>query len=187
MNFLSDFSSNFNEATISTEKFRTDEAKEMPIMAKEVGDVRPENSLSLFEKVVVKIENPDWTFKTIDNIKTIDEYKVYKAADLDECKVGEKAGLIRDDIDFNQKDEFGRTNSERIKSSLSPITKSGEIVELHHVGQNPDSPLAELTRDQHRGVGNDTILHQKDIESRIDREEFQKEKSQYWKTRLEME
>lgn len=180
MNFLS----GFNEVSISKENLQV---KEMPLPNKNTGDLQPKYSLSLFEKTVVKIENPNWTFKTIDHIKSMEEYKVYKAADLDQCKVGEKAGLIRDDIDFSQKDEFGRTNAERIKSNLSPITKSGDVVELHHVGQDPDSPLAELTRDQHRGAGNDTVLHQKNIESRIDREEFQKEKSQYWKTRLEME
>lgn len=54
---------------------------------------------------------------------------------------------------------------------------------MHHIGQKPDSPLAELTTEEHRGAGNDTILHDKQKESEIDRNEFAKERKEHWKNR----
>lgn len=91
--------------------------------------------------------------------------------------------MIRDDIDMDQKDELGRTNKERMANGLSPITKTGETVELHHIGQKADSPLAELTTQEHRGKGNDTILHDKQKPSEIDREAFKTEREEHWESR----
>ena len=48
-----------------------------------------------------------------------------------------------------------------------------------------DSPLAELTRNEHRGKGNDTVLHNKQKESEINREDFAKERAEHWKARAE--
>ena len=48
---------------------------------------------------------------------------------------------------------------ERMKNGLSPLTKKGDTVELHHIGQKQDSPLAELATQEHRGKGNYAILH----------------------------
>ncbi|MDU2064662.1 MAG: HNH/ENDO VII family nuclease [Sporomusaceae bacterium] len=166
------------------------ECKEMPLPGadnKFHGEVQQKESLSLFEKTVVKFEQTSWSFNTIEHIDTMEEYEVYKEAGLEQKQVGDKVGLVRDDIDFSQKDEFGRTNEERIDANLSPLNKNGETIELHHVGQKADSPFAELTRDEHRGAGNDTVLHDKTIKSEIDRGEFQQEKIEYWKTRKEME
>ena len=60
-------------------------------------------------------------------------------------------------------------------------------MELHHIGQKDDSPFAELTMPEHRGKGNDTILHDKTKESEIDRSSFNSEKYRYWKSRLNQE
>ena len=173
------------------EENKLSEVNEMPLCEKLIDAVtlEPENkeSLSLYEKTVVKIEQPDWSLETIGYIDTMEEYTVYKEAELEQKQVGDKIGLISNDIDFEQKDEFGRTNAQRIDAKLSPINKQGETVELHHVGQKADSPFAELSREEHRGVGNDTILHDKNSKSEIDRAEFQKEKIEYWNARKEME
>ena len=80
---------------------------------------------------------------------------------MKEEDINGKKCLIRSDIDMEQKDEFGRTNKERMENGNAPLTESGETVELHHIGQKQDSPLAELTTQEHRGKGNDTILHDK--------------------------
>ena len=159
---------------------------EMPLINKS-SEVTLKESLSGYEKTIVKLEQLDWSFETISYIETMQEYKIYKEADLEQKQVGEKIGLTRNDIDFDQKDEFGWTNKERIEAHLSPISKDGETIELHHIGQKADSPFAELTRDEHRGQGNDTILHDKNITSEIDRVEFHKEKKEYWIARMEME
>lgn len=115
----------------------------------------------------------------------MEEAEIYKKAGLEEVEVNGKKCLIRDEIDWNQKDEMGRTNKERAEQGLSPITKDEKTVELHHIGQHADSPLAELTPEEHRGKGNDTILHNKTKESEIDRQAFAGERSSHWEARAQ--
>ena len=70
-----------------------------------------------------------------------------------------------------------------MEQGLPPLNKDGEPIELHHIGQKANGPLAELTQDEHRGKGNDGILHDKNKETEIDREEFRKERNVHWKER----
>ena len=108
---------------------------------------------------------------------------MYKKAGLEEREINGKPCLIRDDLDLEQKDEFGRTNKERMENGLAPLDKNGKPIELHHIGQKSDSPLAELTQEEHRGKGNDGILHDKNKDTEIDRIAFREEKEEHWKTR----
>ncbi len=124
-----------------------------------------------------------WSDEIINSIGSMREAEIYIKAGLKEAEINGKKCLIRSDIDMDQKDEDGITNRERMERGLPPITKNGEKVELHHIGQKPDSPLAELTTEEHRGAGNDTILHDKQKESEIDRNEFAKERKEHWKNR----
>lgn len=128
-----------------------------------------------------------WSDEIINNIGSMEEAEIYMKAGLKEVEINGKKCLIRQDIDMNQTDEDGISNKERMKRGLPPITKNGERVELHHIGQKKDSPLAELTMEQHRGTGNDTILHNKTKESEIDRTEFGKERKEHWKDRANSE
>lgn len=117
-------------------------------------------------------------------ITTEDELDIYLKADLKETTVGDKPALVRDDIDLEQVDEnTSQTNQERMENGKPPLDKNGNPIELHHVGQKADSPLAELTKDEHRGKGNDGVLHDKTQDSEIDRKEFEKEKAEHWKAR----
>lgn len=125
-----------------------------------------------------------WSKEVVDCIQTREQADIYIKADLKEAEINGKKCLIRQDIDMEQKDEFGRTNKERMGEGHPPITNKGEIVELHHIGQKKDSPLAELTTLEHRGKGNDTILHDKQKESEIDRTEFIKVRQDHWKSRI---
>ena len=118
-------------------------------------------------------------------ISSLEELKIYKEAKLEEGEVNGKKALLKPDIDFKLKDEFGRTNLERMKNGNPPVYKNCEIIELHHVGQKPDSPLAELTSSEHRGKGNDVILHDKAKETEIDRNAFAKERQAHWQSRAE--
>lgn len=129
-------------------------------------------------------EETGWSNKIIDAISSWQEYEIYKNAGLVESEIGGKKCLIRNDIDWTQKDAFGRTNKERTEQGLSPINKDGKPIELHHIGQHADSPLAELTQEEHRGKGNDGILHNKNIESEINRTAFANERSQHWQARV---
>lgn len=130
-------------------------------------------------------EETGWSDEIIDAISSLKEAEIYKNAGLKEAEINGKKCLIRQDINPDQKDEFGRTNKERMAKGLPPITMSGETVELHHIGQKKDGPLAELTTQEHRGKGNDAILHDKQKESEIDRPEFAKERKQHWADRSE--
>ncbi|MFT8310759.1 MAG: HNH/ENDO VII family nuclease [Sporolactobacillus sp.] len=134
------------------------------------------------QKVKIK-EETGWSDEIIDTIGSMEEYEIYNNASLVEDEIGGKKCLIRNDIDWEQNDIMGRTNRGRAEQGLSPINKDGKVIELHHIGQHADSPLAELTLEEHRGKGNDTILHHKTKESEIDRQAFTGERNAYWEAR----
>lgn len=121
----------------------------------------------------------------IEAIGSKEEADIYTGAELECEKVNGNDALIRTDIDLDQKDDFGNTNLERMEKGKAPLDKEGKPIELHHIGQTSDAPLAELTRSEHMGNGNDSILHDKAKESEIDRSEFKKEREEHWKARAE--
>lgn len=136
------------------------------------------------EKAKIK-EETGWSDEIVDAIGSWKEYEIYKNANLVEDEIDGKKCLIRNDINWNQKDEMGRTNKERAEQGLSPINKDGKVIELHHIGQHSNSPLAELTQEEHRGKGNDGILHDKTKESEINRQAFAEERSDHWSARAQ--
>lgn len=91
--------------------------------------------------------------------------------------------LVRDDIDWQQRDAYGQTNKERSEQGLAPLDPEGRPYELHHVQQRSDGMLAELTRDEHRGAGVDRILHDPTKTSEIDRAEFDQIRADHWRAR----
>lgn len=143
---------------------------------------KPEHSLSQEEKDKIKAET-DWSDEIVNAISSMEEYEIYKNAGLIEAEINGKKCLIKADLDMNQVDDAGRTNKERMEMGLAPIDKSGETIELHHIGQKSDGPLAELTTSEHRSKGNDTVLHDKSKESEIDRVAFTKERNAHWEER----
>ena len=116
-------------------------------------------------------------------IRWKEEAAVYKGLNVIEKDVNGRACFQRTDIDYKIKDEFGKTNKERMLEGKAPLM-NGKPVELHHIGQKQDSPLAELTHDEHKG--NYRLLHEVHPQtSQIDRSAFAKEKANYWKMRGE--
>ena len=124
-----------------------------------------------------------WSDEIIDAIGSPEEAEIYKKAKLVEAEVNGQKCLIKNDIDMDQKDEFGRTNKERMEEGKAPLDKDGKPIELHHIGQKSDAPLAELKWEEHRGKGNDAILHDKSKDSEIDREVFATQRAEHWKSR----
>lgn len=165
------------DCSVSVEKA----SAERGYTAKELND---NADLAVEEKSKVKELSP-YSETINDSVRSLDELKIYSDANLTETTVGDKPALIRDDIDLDVVDDDGRTNLERMKGGNAPLDSNGRPIELHHIGQKADSPLAELTRDEHRGKTNDIILHDKTNESLIDRAEFQKEKKEYWQARAQ--
>lgn len=118
------------------------------------------------------------------------EAQIYKDAKLKSGMTGGRPALHRTDIDLNQKEPWGlhRTNLERMKIGWGPLDKNNQTIELHHIGQKPNSPLAELRYNEHRGSGNSGILHSKNSQGsefygKNNRNQWKKEQKQYWKDR----
>jgi hypothetical protein len=156
-----------------------------------------------------QLNNYGWSPEVIRSIKSVKEAEIYKEANLQEGVINDRPCLQNPGIDWEQRTPldsdvavqsrgglpfgFGKldglfsiSNKERAMQGLPPLDSKGQAFELHHVGQRMDSPLAELTFEQHRGAGNDAVLHEKTAPSQIDRCVFQTEKRAYWKARAEM-
>ena len=120
--------------------------------------------------------------KTVEAIRSEEEAEIYKEAGLESKEINGRECLVRTDINYEQVDDRGRTNLERMEKGLSPLDKDGQPYELHHIGQKMDAPLAELTKKEHISDGNYNVLHESK-ESEISRSEFNKERADHWKAR----
>lgn len=117
----------------------------------------------------------------IKNFHSVEEYNIYKNSSLQLMKVNGKNALVQQiDWDFVGDLEDGRTNAQRVLDGLSPLDDIGKPYEIHHVGQKQDSPFAILTSDQHQS--NYKTIHKNtgQIASNIDRNDFSKEKKEFW-------
>ena len=148
------------------------------------------NDISHYEKTPLGrsdkqelISETGWSKNIVDNMRWKEEASVYKDSNLVEKDVNGRPCFQRTDIDYNAKDDLGKTNKERMLDGKAPLA-DGKPVELHHIGQRQDSPLAELTFNEHKS--NFSSLHEVPPQlSQIDRGEFRKEKAEYWRMRGE--
>lgn len=137
-------------------------------------------------------EETGWSDDVIDALietkTTRGQYEVYRNAGLHECIINGRLCLCKE-IDMEYVDEkTGMTNRELMEKGRSPIdSKTGEKIELHHMGQDYDGPLVELNENSEHGDGNHKTLHPKHDDSfRQDPSKeyaYNYEKIQYWKTR----
>ena len=143
-------------------------------------------------------ERTGWSDDIVRFLHSPEEAEVYIGAGLGERRIGDRAALVRTDIDwraFNCRQEWLKqkfadwdkwqdyNNADLIGEGWPPRDSNGDPYELHHIGQRQDSPFAELTWQEHMGGGNNVILHP-DRESAIDRQQFDDEKSRYWQDRF---
>ena len=145
--------------------------------------INEKSSLSLKEFSYVK-EKTGWSDNVISYIRTLEEAEVYINAGLKEVQLGDHVALVRSDIDLEQVDSEGITNRERMSKGMAPYAKNGEKIELHHIGQENNSPLAELTWTEHRGKGQHGKLHNLKMKSKVDHESFSGDRNKYWKERV---
>ncbi|MEM6050316.1 HNH/ENDO VII family nuclease [Erwinia sp. P7711] len=96
---------------------------------------------------------------------------------------GNKVYQRNDLFDPNAVDSRGRSNIQRMEKGLAPLDANGQSVNLHHMLQKQDGPIAEVTQSFHKD--NHSVIHINDnsIPSGIDRNEFNKWRSDYWKQR----
>lgn len=146
-------------------------------------------ALENVDRPVYARENTDkydqsYSSEITEKISSPEENKIYQDAGLQEKSVDGRPSLVRSDIDPAHVDGKGRTNLERMQQGLAPYGDDGYPLELHHIGQERDSPLAELTYTEHRKNGNSSVLHIKD-ESDVHRgnSSWDQEKGNHWKAR----
>ena len=145
------------------------------------------------EKKKIK-EETGWSDEIINNIKNMKQYEILKNAGLIEVEINGRKCLIKENIDLDYTDEDGVSNRERMARGLAPLdSKTGKPIELHHLGQKPDSPLVELTEEEHRtgeyedGKKNQSLWHDNTIETEVHGEgnNWDQERKAHWKARVE--
>lgn len=145
------------------------------------------------EKAKIK-EETGWSDEIINNIANMKQYEVLKNAGLKEVEINGRKCLIKENIDLDYADEDGVTNRERMARGLAPLdSKTGKPLELHHLGQKADSPLVELTEEEHRtgeyedGKKNQSLWHDNTKETEVHGEgnNWDQERKAHWKERIE--
>lgn len=145
------------------------------------------------EKAKIK-EETGWSDEIIENIKNMKQYEILKNAGLIEAEINGRKCLIKENIDLDYTDEDGLTNRDRIARGLAPLdSKTGKPLELHHLGQKADSPLVELTEEEHRtgeyedGKKNQSLWHDNTVETEVHGEgnNWDQERKAHWKARAE--
>lgn len=158
-----------------------------------LGDMEIKAGLDEKDKIKIRDET-DWSRQMIDCIKNMEQYEVLKNADLKEYTINGKPCLIKENIDFDYTDEDGISNKDRMERGLAPLdSKTEKPLELHHLGQRIDSPLVELTEEEHRtgeykdGKKNQSLWHDNTIKTEVHGEgsNWDQERKAHWQTRAE--
>ena len=135
-----------------------------------------------------------WSDKIVDYINNKWQYEILKSAGLKEVEINGRPCLIKENIDLDYTDADGISNRDRIERGLAPLdSKTGKPLELHHLGQKIDSPLVELTVEEHRtgefkeGIKNQRINHETNYraEVHVDGNNWSQERGAHWKARAE--
>ncbi len=82
----------------------------------------------------------------------------------------------------NKKEVWG-TNVERMEAGRAPIGFDGRSVELHHLSQTPEGPIAEMSRESHNKYNSVIHAPSKTHQSLIERDKFGNWREEYWKER----
>lgn len=77
-------------------------------------------------------------------------------------------------FDPNAIDEMGRTNTQRMQQGLAPKGYDGKSVNIHHIDQTNNGPVAEMSKTSHTQNYNDLHTNTGQSLSQIDRNEFGK-------------
>ena len=135
-----------------------------------------------------------WSPEVVRWITTREQYELLRSAGLHEERICGRLCLVKDHIDadyvFVAENGMRISNREQMQKGNSPRdAATGKPIELHHLGQDANSPFVELTPEEHRLSGNYSIWHanRKPSWREIDGEKskFNKEREKHWKTRLQ--
>lgn len=146
------------------------------------------------EETARVLEETGWSNEIIDNIKNMKQYEILKNAGVREIDINGRKCLIKENIDLTYTDADGISNMVRMRLGLAPLdSKTGKPIELHHFGQKVDSPLVELTEEEHRtgeyegGKKNQSLWHDRNIDTEVHGEgnNWIQERKAHWKERVE--
>lgn len=93
-------------------------------------------------------------------------------------KVYQRNDLVDPELKVN-----GETNLQRMRSGRAPIGPDGNPLELHHMLQRQDGPIAELTRTFHADYRSIIHINPNTIPSGINRSQFNTWRRAYWRQR----
>ena len=82
-------------------------------------------------------------------------------------------------------DSEGLTNLQRMQQGLAPIGPDGQSMQLHHMLQTQDGPIAEVTRTFHQQNYSTIQINPDTIPSGINRPAFDVWRQQYWMNRAQ--
>ena len=140
------------------------------------------SGLTMNEAALIQMES-NLPIDVISQIHSMDEYMVYKSANLKPVMVNGKTALIQNiDLNYvsNLPDGTEVTNLVRMQKGYAPLDPTtGKAYQLHHIGQKADGTLAVLTESQHQG--NSAILNIFGKDSEIIRSEFSNTRKEFWK------
>lgn len=96
---------------------------------------------------------------------------------------GTKVYQRNDLIDPNIVDKLGRTNGQRMQQGLAPIGPDGKPLNLHHMLQTQDGPVAEITQTFHQQNSGTVHINPNTIPSGVSRPSFDAWRQRYWTNR----
>ncbi|MHB1767640.1 MAG: HNH/ENDO VII family nuclease, partial [Phycisphaerae bacterium] len=120
----------------------------------------------------------------VDAWNTAAQTSLWTRADVAGATVYQRSDLINPDY-VSPKDVLGRTNLQLMQEGLAPYGPDNELINLHHMLQTNDSPLAEMTKTFHQQYGSIIHINPPSIPSGIDRFSFNIWKNAYWMTRAQ--
>lgn len=109
--------------------------------------------------------------------------------ELDMLKSGKKT-TFNNHVVYQKDSQFspcyklptGEINFQRMQKGLAPIGSDGYPINLHHMKQQKNGLLVEITHSDHKK--NHAPLHRYTKESEVDREAFNALRQLYWKQRI---
>ena len=176
----------YDETPSKTDKTESKENLEKPDNSERTEEENQDGQTEVNRSEIY--ENSEYSNEVNDKMSSKEELEVYQNAELKEATINDRTCLIRE-IDMDYVDsKTGLTNRQLMEKGRSPYdSETGERIELHHIGQDFESPFAEVTADSEHGRFY-SVLHTKETESW--RNDVQKsnhynnvDRPQHWKAR----
>ena len=104
---------------------------------------------------------------------------LWTRAEVNGTRVYQRSDLI----DPRAVDSLGRSNLQRMEQGLAPLGPDGKPINLHHLLQTNDSPIAELSQTFHQKYSRIIHINDNSTPSGIDRRAFDIWRKNYWETR----